>query len=306
MLGFPSILIMLAESVVRFLIRTSQHTPFRGTGGYAGGGDGGTSFPQAETELARVAEFFNFFREPPVLESKHVLDFGCGYGGRTVGYAMLYGAARVVGVEPFAHMVERCRAFARSRGCDNCDFVVNSQDAIPLDDSSIDIVVSYDVFEHVADPRAMLGELRRVLMRGGRVYAVFTPYFGAFSHHLNYITQLPGLHWLFRPQTLVAAVNRELENGGSARFGTALQPEPPMAFGGKRRALPSINGVTGTEFLTLARDCGFDVLETHYTPLLARFPVLGRSGAAINALLNRAGARIAEALSFNMVCVLEK
>jgi SAM-dependent methyltransferase len=295
---------MISQQLARMLIRSSQRTPFRGTGSYSELSPKGTSgFPQAETELAHTGEFFGFFRNPPNLVSKSVLDFGCGYGGRTVGYATAYGASRVVGVEPFAHVIEKCRAFAESRGVKNCDFIVNSQQAIPLPDSSIDVVVSYDVFEHVTDPAAMLSELRRILVPGGRAYIVFTPFYGAFSHHLNYITQLPGLHWVFDPRTLVGAVNSELRNGGRERFGTVPQPEPQMAFGGGRRSLPWINGVTGEEFTELCRD--FEMLENHYTPLLERFRAMGGAGAWLNRQMNRLSPRIEEALSFNMVVVLE-
>ena len=259
-------------------------------------------------ELARVAEFFQFFREASdvmnAFRGKRVLDFGCGYGGRTLGYATNYGAAEVVGVEPFPHVVEKCRAFAKSRGVLNCMFLLNDQTTIPLPDSSIDVVASFDVFEHVADPTAMLSELRRVLVPGGRMYVVFTPYFGAFSHHLNYITLLPGLHWIFKPETLITSVNRILRNGGSERFGTSVQPDPPLSFGKRRRCLPGLNGVTGTEFIALCRD--FRIVAIHSTPLLERFPVLGGLGAWLNVQAARVGPRIQEALSFNMVCVLEK
>lgn len=303
----------VSETISRALITAGQRTPFRGRGGHSARPEGGggcldARFPQAEIELARVAEFFQFFREAReligALRGKRVLDFGCGYGGRTVGYATTYRAAEVVGVEPFPHVVEKCRAFAKWQGVSNCKFLLNDQTTIPLPDSSIDVAVSYDVFEHVANPAAMLFELRRVLVPGGRIYIVFTPYFGAFSHHLNYITLLPGLHWIFNPQTLINSVNRILRNGGSERFGTSVQPDAPLSFGGKRRCLPGINGLTGTEFLALCRD--FRIVETHSTPLLARFRVFGRPGAWLNTQTARVGPRFEEALSFNMVCVLEK
>src|SRR5205085_9267331 len=127
--------------------------------------------------------------------------------------------------------------FAADRGVQNCQFVVNTQETIPLPSASIDVVVSFDVLEHISNPVAMLSELHRVLVPGGRAFVVFTPYYGAFSHHLNYVSQLPGLHWVFDPQTLINAVNRILRSGGEQRFGTAIQPNAPMSFNGKRRCL---------------------------------------------------------------------
>ena len=300
---------MLAEMIARQLIRLSQHTVFRGAGGYAAMAGGADGFPQAETELAHLDDFFEFFGDPDAVRSalrgQRVLDFGCGYGGRTVGYATRYGAATVIGVEPFEHMVAKGRAFATERGASNCRFLVNTEHTLPLPDDSIDVAISYDVFEHVSDPGAMLSELRRVLVPGGKLYAAFTPYFGAFSHHLNYITRLPGLQWIFDPRTLVNAVNKELENGGAARFGTNPQPAPRLSPNGRRRALPSVNGLTGTEFVELARG-SFRVLDARSTPLLKRFRVLGGVGERLNTLINKVSPRIEEALSFNLVLTLQK
>ena len=47
------------------------------------------------------------------------------------------------------------------------------------------------------------------------------------------------------------------------------------------------------------------MLENHYTPLLERFRALGGAGAWLNRQMNRLNRRIEEALSFNMVVVLE-
>jgi SAM-dependent methyltransferase len=300
---------MLREQIASQLIRLSQRTVFRGTGGYAARSAGPGNFPQAETELAHLDDFFGFFSDAAAVRSaldrRRVLDFGCGYGGRTVGYATRCGAATVTGVEPFEHMVVQCRAFAEQRGASNCRFLANTQHTLPMPDEEVDVAVSYDVFEHVSDPIAMLSELRRVLSPGGTLYIVFTPYFGAFSHHLNYITQLPGLHWIFDPETLVNAVNVELRNGGTLRFGTNPQPAPHLSPNGRRRALPTVNGLTGIEFIALARQY-FRVLDVRSTPLLKRFRVLGSVGERLNALINRLDPRVEEALSFNLVLTLEK
>lgn len=153
----------------------------------------------------------------------------------------------------------------------------------------------------------MFEELQRVLVPGGRLYLVFTPYYGALSHHLNYITRLPALHWLFDPQTLVNAVNRILRAGGETRFGTAVQPDAPMSYGGRRRCIPATNGMTGAEFLELVGGIPeLHVVDAHCTPLQERFRVLGAPGAWLNRLACRLGARVEEAFSFNLVCILEK
>ena len=62
--------------------------------------------------------------------------------------------------------------------------------------------------------------------------------------------------------------------------------------------------MTGAEFVTLLK--GYRVVEMHCTGLLDRFPILGRPGQWINGVIAGAGRTVTEAVSFNMVCVLEK
>ena len=72
----------------------------------------------------------------------------------------------------------------------------------------------------------------------------------------------------------------------------------------KRWCTPSVNGMTGAEFSKLLT--AFRVIETHSTPLLQRFPILGRPGQWLNRVIAHVGGNVAEAISFNFVCVLEK
>src|SRR4029077_9157407 len=65
----------------------------------------------------------------------------------------------------------------------------------------------YDVLEHVRSPAVSTAELFSVLKPGGTALLVFPVYLGMRSHHLDYITSLPGLHWVFSAATLVEAVN---------------------------------------------------------------------------------------------------
>jgi hypothetical protein len=78
---------------------------------------------------------------------------------------------------------------------------------------------------------------------------VFPVYFGAMSHHLDYVANIPGLHWVFSPHTLVRAVNDVLE--ANPQFGTAMQPEPGRSFDGSRDVLPGLNGLSGIHLETL-------------------------------------------------------
>jgi SAM-dependent methyltransferase len=195
-------------------------------------------------------------------------------------------------------MVDRSNAYARSRNVTNVLFKQCAQDSIPLPDTSVDVVVSYDVLEHVDDPRRSMQEIRRVLRPGGKVLLVFPVYFGAFSHHLDYISLVPGLHWMFSAQTLVRAVNQLLAS--DKRFDTKPQPAPRRSFDGARYVLPNLNGLGGEHFKEVFKD--FEVLRLHRHGVIKRHEPRGRTMKMMSVLPNR----LLDMITFSVSCVLEK
>ena len=287
----------------------SQITPLRGRGGYAAATrcaiGGRPRYPQAVAEAALVEELFRFFRPFDVkaeLAGKDVLDFGSGYGGRTVEYARRLGPRSVWGVEPFEHVIDQSRQYAADEGVRNVEFLVCGHTTIPLPAESIDVVLSYDVLEHVADPPKSFDEIWRVLRPGGFAFVVFPVYFGAFSHHLDYISLLPGLHWIFSPQTLVRAVNELLAGKHGGRFGTSLQPEPALAFDGTRRVLPSLNGLGGEHLDELVRK--FKVIHLGRHGWIKRRAARSASMKILSA--SRLPVRVLDAVTSSISCILRK
>lgn len=99
---------------------------------------------------------------------KTVLDCGCGSG---YGSAMIArNALRVTGVD----VADDAVAYANMRfGTDNLQFQqVNPDGALPFDDASFDVALSFQVFEHVADEQHYLREIARVLKPGGTLLLV--------------------------------------------------------------------------------------------------------------------------------------
>jgi len=153
--------------------------------------------------------------------------------------------------------LQRSREYAASRGATDVEFTQCGHRDIPYADGSFDVVMSHDVLEHVADPLRSMQEIYRVLRPGGLSVNIFPLYLGAYSHHLDYIARLPGLHWFFSPAVLVQAVNGLLEETGD--FGTAKQPAPRRSFDGARDVLPGLNGLSG-EHLPALLSC-FEVIS---------------------------------------------
>ncbi len=85
-----------------------------------------------------------------------LLDAGCG---RTAPVLVKYRgrAGRLIGVDlvDFPAQIE------------GVELLKNDLSAIPIGDACVDVVMSRSVMEHVADPLAVYGEMRRVLKPGG-------------------------------------------------------------------------------------------------------------------------------------------
>ncbi|HUP29731.1 MAG TPA: class I SAM-dependent methyltransferase [Usitatibacter sp.] len=94
---------------------------------------------------------------------KRVLDVACGEGYGTALLARH--AAQVTGVDVSPDAIGHAqREYA---GVANARFVQASCTAIPLPDASIDVAVSFETLEHIAEQEAFLDELARVLVPGG-------------------------------------------------------------------------------------------------------------------------------------------
>jgi SAM-dependent methyltransferase len=111
--------------------------------------------------IARYRFAKNFVR------GKRVLDIACGEGYGAAALAKA-GAASVTGVDISLEICEhaRCKYGLDARAGD--------AQSIPLQDQSIDLVVSFETIEHVDAPAAFLDECARVLVPEGTLI-VSTP-----------------------------------------------------------------------------------------------------------------------------------
>jgi len=99
-----------------------------------------------------------------------VLDLGAGAGFDCFLAADRVGAAgRVIGVDMTAEMVEKARANARENGIENVDFRLAEIESLPVEDESVDVIISNCVINLSPDKKAVFSEMRRVLKPGGRI-----------------------------------------------------------------------------------------------------------------------------------------
>jgi ubiquinone/menaquinone biosynthesis C-methylase UbiE len=93
------------------------------------------------------------------------LDVGCGTGAAVRAAAGT--VERAVGVDISTGMIERARELAA--GLDNVEFIVGDSEQLPFPDEAFTAVMCSSSFHHYPDPAQALGEMARVLVRGGRV-----------------------------------------------------------------------------------------------------------------------------------------
>jgi SAM-dependent methyltransferase len=99
-----------------------------------------------------------------------VVDLGSGGGLDVFLAAKKVGpSGKAIGIDMTPQMVERATANARRQGLANVEFYLATIDNLPLEDASVDCVISNCVINLVPDKNAVLREIFRVLKPGGRV-----------------------------------------------------------------------------------------------------------------------------------------
>jgi SAM-dependent methyltransferase len=127
-----------------------------------------TSVPDATAEsFAGVANHWALGRVEP---GSVVLDLGCGAGTDLLIAAKMTGpTGRVIGVDMTPAMLELARASAQQMGLENVELHESLIESLPLDDESVEVVISNGVIDLVPDKDAVFDEIDRVLRPGGRL-----------------------------------------------------------------------------------------------------------------------------------------
>src|SRR5215467_501755 len=103
-------------------------------------------------------------------EGERVLDLGSGGGIDVLLSARRVGPSGFAyGVDMTDDMLELARANAARAGAENVEFLKGEIEALPLPDAAVDVVISNCVINLSTDKPAVLAEMFRVLVPGGRV-----------------------------------------------------------------------------------------------------------------------------------------
>lgn len=118
--------------------------------------------------MAQVAEIQSVVKD---LKSCRILDVGCGDGFLTNLFCV--NNNKVVGLDLEDKIPEGYKCF---------EFVRADAKKMPLKSKNFDLVVSFDVIEHIKDDESFIRECRRVLKKNGRI-VIGTPNRNRISYH---------------------------------------------------------------------------------------------------------------------------
>ncbi|RLF58060.1 MAG: arsenite S-adenosylmethyltransferase [Thermoplasmata archaeon] len=106
-----------------------------------------------------------------IQEGDIVLDLGSGAGFDCFLAAQKVGnSGKVIGVDMTEEMIEKSRGIAKKYEYDNVDFRLGDIDNLPVDDNSVDIVISNCVINLSPNKLKVYKEAYRVLKDNGKMY----------------------------------------------------------------------------------------------------------------------------------------
>jgi len=197
-----------------------------------------TAMYEVETEhwwfAGKRVLFKRLLRERLAASGLRILDIGCGTGAVAVDfgrYGWLCASDRSVDA----------LAFARSRGATT----VTASDAaiLPFRSESFDLVLAFDIIEHVDDDDAMVAELARVLRPGGAVAIHVPAWPSLWSRHDEVLEH----RRRYTRRSLTSLLERSPLSIEYLGWASAAIFLPAIAMRWARRVMPARNGSDATE-----------------------------------------------------------
>ncbi len=106
-----------------------------------------------------------------IKEGDIVLDLGSGAGIDAILAAKKVGKkGKVIGVDMTEEMIEKAKANAKNQGIKNAEFLLGEIENLPLEDNSVDTIITNCVINLTPDKSKTFSEAYRVLRPGGKIY----------------------------------------------------------------------------------------------------------------------------------------
>lgn len=247
------------------------------------------SFDPDKYQAWRKAELEGQFREHfrfDDIRGKDVVDFGCGAGELSLLLAA-NGAKSVVGIEADPKQADHARrqfASSRTEPRPTLQFST-SLDRIDRPDSSCDVILCFDVLEHILAYREIIPEWLRILRPGGQVLIWWTPFHHPHGHHLQSLGMPPWVHSALPAKTVLRACARvyDMPEFKPRIWDLDEQGRKKPNKWRKLQELPTLNRLTVSQFEKIATDTGFRIARAEYNTIkpvrklvgnVARLPIL--------------------------------
>jgi SAM-dependent methyltransferase len=198
------------------------------------------------------------------------IDFGCGDGATALGVASR-AEARVTGVDlykTFAHLPDLAqRSLGKPELPANLAFTQNELGKpLPLPDRFADLIYSWSVFEHVADPEGIMAELARVAKPGATLLIQIEPlFYSPFGSHLRRLVDEPWAHLLHDEEDYVRKAAEATDHIGEGEkdvlYRTTEFEKLKSYLVAEYRAL---NRITAEELLRIVTLSGFEIRSSRH------------------------------------------
>ncbi|KFO66690.1 hypothetical protein ER57_15770 [Smithella sp. SCADC] len=199
-----------------------------------------------------------------LLLGKDVLELGSNHGGASLAYYEMYGLKSITGLDTTESQVVISNKFFELKGLKtNFNFVQGYGENLPFPSEAFDAIIAFDVFEHVQDLNAVVGECFRVLRPGGLLLTAFPSFFHPTQHHLFSVTTVPFVHYMFSNKDIMEVFYDILDENPEYRDRIGAQRRPLEPW----ERLCIINGTTLRMYRKIAQQYPWSESRQIYLPI---------------------------------------
>ena len=147
-------------------------------------------------------------------DGSYVLEAGCGVGAQTKIIAAKNPMTKFISVDISEESIIEARKSIGRMGFGNVEFMQADIHELPFEDSTFDSVFVCFVLEHLQHPTVALGELKRVLKKGGTIMVIEGDHGSTFFHPDSKYAQ----------DAINCQIQLQKSNGGNSNIGRELYP----------------------------------------------------------------------------------
>ena len=260
---------MFGERVDYVILRPLAHSRNLATEAEldAGADDAMLSMETADARLRKLLDRME--GHCPIDATLHYLDVGCGTGELAIALVRA-GCRSVTGIDVIPRNVIVATRNAERVGVSGAATFVAEDIHRWKAPRRYDVVVSHEALEHIDDPRAFLGGIRRLISPHGRAVLAFGPLFHSpLGDHMDgfFRVQIPWRGVLFSEQAILR-LRRECYRP------TDLAPDYRGIQGG-------LNRMRYSAFLRFVAQTGWEIEFLSVNPQLGRMPPVQRLSNAL-------------------------